>query len=76
MLGRHVSHDPVQRVDDVGFAATVAAYDGCDGLVKTDDGFVFKGFETKELKSADFQNKTPLPLPLIPLKNQNVMSDS
>ena len=42
MLGRHVSHDPVQGINDVGFAATVTAYNGGDGLIKTNDGFFTK----------------------------------
>ena len=44
-LGGLLAHDPANSVGDVGFAASIRAYDGGDGLVKGQNRLVREGLE-------------------------------
>ena len=49
-LGGGLTQDPANRVDDVGFAASVGAHDGGDPLVELEVGFVGKGLEALKME--------------------------
>src|SRR5690606_33964830 len=48
VLGRTLAQNPAHRIDDVGFAATVGAYDRAQIAGEVDGGRIDKGLETSE----------------------------
>ena len=38
--------DPSDGIDDIGFSATVGAYDTGNLVIEVDDGFIGKAFES------------------------------